>query len=109
MRTFILILALLFSPSSVNPNPVENKSITVMQINAKWNKQNNINLKNLIGCKVQFAWLEDQPQSLKKEIQTVPIVVIYDGNKPVRQWSADLSFKLEVDLNEIQKTINSIR
>ena len=109
MRTFILILALLFSPSSVNPNPIESESITVMQINAKWNKQNNINLKNLIGCDVQFAWLEDQPQSLKKEIQTVPIVVIYNGNKPVRQWSADLSFKLEVDLNEIQKTINSIR
>ena len=46
---------------------------------------------------------------LKKEIQTVPVVVIYNGNKPVRQWSADLSFKLEVDLNEIQKTVNSIR
>lgn len=109
MRTFILILALLFSPSSVNPNSIESKSITVMQINAKWNKQNNINLENLIGCRVQFAWLEDQPQSLKKEIQTVPIVVIYNGNKPVRQWSADISFKLEVDLNEIQKTVNSIR
>ena len=109
MRTFILILALLFLPSSVNPNPIESKSITVMQINAKWNKQNNINLENLIGCRVQFAWLEDQPQSLKKAIQTVPIVVIYDGNKPVRQWSADLSFKLDVDLNEIQKTINSIK
>lgn len=109
MRTFILILALLFSPSSVNPNSIESKSITVMQINAKWNKQNNINLENLIGCRVQFAWLEDQPKSLKKEIQTVPIVVIYNGNKPVRQWSADISFKLEVDLNEIQKTVNSIR
>jgi len=109
MRTFILILALLFSSSSVNPNPVENKSITVMQINAKWNKQNNIDLGNLIGCDVKFAWLEDQPKSLKKNINRVPIIVLYNGSQPVMQWSADLSFKLNVDLDEIQKTINSIR
>lgn len=105
----MLLVGLLFFPMQVNSFETSAKKITVMQINAKWNKQNNIDLGNLIGCDVKFAWLEDQPKSIKESVQTVPIVVIYNGIKPVRQWSADLSFKLQVDLNEIQKTVNSIR
>jgi len=109
MKPLMLLVGLLFFPMQVNSFENYSQKITVMQINAKWNKHHNVDLDGLKNCKVQFAWLEDQPESLKNMIQTVPIIVIYDGKKPVRQWSADLSFQLDIDLDEIQKTINSIK
>ena len=106
MRTFIILAFLLFSPSSLGE--VEKADITVLQVNTQWNKQHNLDLNNLIGCKVQFAWLEDQSDDFKKQVQTVPIIVVYHKNKPVRQWSADLSFILNVDLEEIQRVIDKL-
>lgn len=106
MRTFIILAFLLFSPSSLGET--EKADITVLQVNTQWNKEHNIDLNNLIGCKVQFAWLEDQSDDFKKQVQTVPIIVVYHKNKPVRQWSADLSFRLNVDLEEIQRVIDKL-
>jgi hypothetical protein len=106
MRTFIILAFLLFSPSSLGK--VEKADITVLQVNTQWNKQHNLDLNNLIGCKVQFAWLEDQSDDFKKQVQTVPIIVVYHKNRPVRQWSADLSFRLNVDLKEIQQVIDKL-
>jgi len=106
MRTLIVLAFLLFSPTSLGE--VVKADITVLQVNSQWNKQHNIDLNNLIGCEVQFAWLEDQNDNFKKQVQTVPVVIIYHKGRPVRQWAADLSFKLNLDINEIQKVIDKI-
>ena len=106
MRSLIVLLFLLFTPSSLGE--VIKSDITVLQVNAQWNKQHNIDLNGLIGCEVQFAWLEDQNDNFKRQVQTVPLVVVYHKNKPVRHWSADLSFKLDIDLNEIQQVIDKL-
>ena len=106
MRTLIVLAFLLFSPTSLGE--VAKADITVLQVNSQWNKEHNIDLNNLIGCEVQFAWLEDQNDDFKKQVQTVPLIVVYHKNKPVRQWSADLSFKLDVDINEIQQVVDRL-
>lgn len=106
MRILIVLLFLLFSPS-VNSEGVVS-DITVLQINTRWNQQNDIDLKGLVGCKVQYGLLEHQNPSLKDKIKYVPVIVIYKGTKPVKQWTADLTFKLDVDLLEIQKEINKL-
>jgi len=106
MRTLIVLAFLLFSPTFLGE--VVKSDITVLQVNTQWNKQHNIDLNNLIGCEVQFAWLEDQNDNFKKQVQTVPVVIIYHNGRPVRQWAADLSFKLNVDLAEIQRVIDKI-
>tara|TARA_S200002703_G_scaffold157726_1_gene166383 strand:+ start:57 stop:377 length:321 start_codon:yes stop_codon:yes gene_type:complete len=106
MRTLFVLAFLLFTPTSLGK--VETSDITVLQVNSQWNKEHNIDLNGLVGCQIQFAWLEDQTQGFQKQVQTVPIVVVYHNNKPVRQWSADLSFTLNVDLNEIQKVIDKL-
>ena len=109
MKTLLLFLLAFFIPIKSVHAPIESNEITVLQINARWNKNKTINLDGLIGCKVQFGWLENQNKSLKDEIKTVPIVVVYKGSKPVRQWAADLSFSLDIDINEIQNFIDKIR
>lgn len=106
MRLLIVLLFLLFTPSSLGE--VIKSDITVLQVNAQWNKKHNIDLNGLIGCEVQFAWLEDQNDNFRRQVQTVPLVVVYHKNQPVRQWSADLSFKLDIDLNEIQQVIDKL-
>ena len=106
MRLLIVLLFLLFTPSSLGE--VIKSDITVLQVNAQWNKQHNIDLNGLVGCEVQFAWLEDQNDNFKRQVQTVPLVVVYHKNKPVRQWSAGLSFKLDIDVNEIQTVIDKL-
>ena len=107
MRTILLMAFLLFAPSNVLNKDVAD-DVVVMQINARWNKHHNIDLKELKGCKVEFGWLEDQPKSLQKQVQTVPIVVIFKNNKPIRQWAADISFTLKIDLEEVQSVVDSI-
>lgn len=109
MKTLLLFLLAFFIPIKSVHAPIESNDITVLQINARWNKNKTINLDGLIGCKVQFGWLENQNKSLKDKIKTVPIVVVYKGSKPVKQWTADLSFSLDVDINEIQTYIDKIR
>jgi hypothetical protein len=109
MKSLLLLVGLLFLPVQLNSFETDDNKITVIQINAKWNKHHNLDLKGLSNCKIQFAWLEDQPQSLKDKIKTVPVVMIFKGLDPVKQWNADLSFQLNISLSEMQKTINSIQ
>ena len=109
MKTLLLFLLAFFIPIKSVHAPIESNDITVLQINARWNKNKTINLDALIGCKVQFGWLENQNKSLKDKIKTVPVVLVFKGSKPVRQWTADLSFTLDIDLNEIQTYIDKIR
>lgn len=106
MRTLIVLAFLLFSPTSLGE--VVKADITVLQVNSQWNKQHNLDLNNLIGCEVQFAWLEDQSDNFKKQVQTVPVIIIYHNERPVMQWAADLSFKLNVGLEEIQQVIDKL-
>lgn len=89
----------------VSNAPVE-KEVTVLQINAKWNRFNTReDLQDLDGCEYKFAWLEDQSEELKATIKTVPVVVIYDEGRPAYQYSADISLKLKTPFNDIQDQV----
>jgi len=80
--------------------------MTLVQINAKWNTKNNLELNIFEDVDYRFAYLEDQKEDIKKKINAVPVVILYKGNKPMHQWNADLSFKLEIDCEDIEKIIN---
>jgi hypothetical protein len=108
MKNLIIILGLMFVPSKANLTPVD-ESITILQINAKWNQHHNVDLSGLKGCKVQFAWLEDQNKNLKNQIKRVPVIMMYKGNNAVRRWKADISFTLNVNLQEIQSAVNEYK
>ena len=89
---------------------VKAQDITVLQINAKWNKQNNYDLSGITGATVKFSWLKDQPKDVQSSIQSVPVIVIIDVNGRVRrQFVADLSFKIQETNMEIQYEINRIK
>ena len=100
MKTLAKLLLILISSVSVA------QEYKVVQINTEWNNKNKIDLPyNIEGAKTIYAFLEDQSESLQKQIQAVPIIILFKDNKPLRQWSADLSFKLNVNIEEIAYAI----
>lgn len=87
------------------PFLVQAQDLTLLQINAKWNEGNNVDLSPY-NVTTKYAYLEDQNPDLKGKINAVPVVILYKGNTPVHQWNADLSFKLYLNREEVNSIIN---
>ena len=88
---------------------VFSQDVTVLQINAEWNKRNNYDLSNITGATVKFSYLKDQPKDVQKSIVAVPVIVILDKNGRVRmQYVADISLKIKVGNLDIQNNVNRI-
>ena len=102
MRNLILIAFMLFSFLAT-----AQEKLTVIHFNYKWNSRNDYNLRGLQNCKVEYAWLEEQPKKIVETIKTVPVIVILDRDGKVKmQYAADLSFKIKASKEDIQKSIN---
>jgi predicted carbohydrate-binding protein with CBM5 and CBM33 domain len=100
MKTLTTLFLILISSVAVA------QEYKVVQINAEWNDRNKVNLPYSIeGAKTVYAFLENQTESLQKQIQAVPIIILFKDNKPLRQWSANLSFKLNINIEEIAYAI----
>jgi len=88
---------------------VYSQDVTVLQINAEWNKRNNYDLSGITGATVKFSYLKDQPKDVQKSIVAVPVIVIMDKNGRVRmQYVADISLKIKVGNLDIQNNVNRI-
>ena len=103
MKNLITII-LLFIVANVTA-----QDLTLLHINAKWNSSNDYNLDRIRNVKVTMAKLEDQKPELKEQIKAVPLIILLDkAGRPRGQWQADLSFKINVPIEEIQKRVNFI-
>lgn len=114
MNKTIAILALaagaLGTGAAVKLTSLPEEQVTVVQINAEWNENHTRrDLEDLRGCNYKFGWLEDQPESIKTSVTAVPVVVIYNGDRPAWQYVADISFRLETPFNEIQNKIYEVQ
>ena len=100
----ILILALLFSCFSYS------QDVTTVHFNYKWNESNTYNrLEKLKNTKVQYAYVEEQSDNIKRSIKSVPTIVVYNNNKPVARFEAGLTMKISVSLDSIQSIINKYK
>ena len=97
----VLILALLISCFSYS------QDITTVHFNYKWNQSNAYkNLDRLKHTKIQYAYVEEQSENIKRSIKSVPTIVIYFENKPIARLEAGLTMKINVTLDSIQAIIN---
>lgn len=88
---------------------VYSQNVTVLQINAEWNKKNNYDLSDITGATVKFSYLKDQPKDVQNSIMAVPVIVIMDKTGRIRmQYVADISLQIKTTRLEIQNTINKI-
>lgn len=104
MKWWIATIALLFS------SLVLAQDVTVVQINAKWNRSNTMDsLRDLTGCEYVFGWLENQPYQIQSTIASVPVVVVYKDNVARQQYAAGITLKLNATFEEIQTLVNSLK
>ena len=104
MKTFLLVILLLFSVS------LYSQKVTLLYVNSSWNKSNDYKhlskLKNVRVLKVNY---DDQPKKFKEQVKSVPAIILFDeSNKLKRVWQGGLSMSLDVDPKEIQTMINKI-
>jgi len=100
----LTILALLFSLFSYG------QEVTTVHFNYKWNENNTYDrLDRLKDTKVQYAFVEDQSDIIKKSIKSVPTIVIYNNSKPVARFEAGLTMRISVSLDSIQAVINKYK
>ena len=99
----ILILALLFSVFSYGQN------ITTVHFNYKWNDNNTYRgLDRLRNTKVQYAFVEDQSDAIKKSIKSVPTIIVFDEGIEVVRFEANIMMQLEATKKDIQAEIDKI-
>ena len=104
MKNLIIIVFMLFGFLANAQD-----KITVIHFNYKWNSKNDYNLRGLQNAKIQYAWLEEQPENIVETIRTVPVIVILGKDGKVKmQYAADLTFKIQATKEDIQKSINRI-
>ena len=98
-----LIIALLFTTFSFG------QEITIVHFNYKWNDKNAYqNLERLSNVKVQYAFVEDQSDNIKRAFKSVPVIQVYRNGKPILRYEAGLRMRIEKSLEEIQKDINKL-
>ena len=103
---FIISILLFLIPIQLESD--QNK-IKVFQINSKWNRQNTLDLTKLKHCEVDFGWYEDQPDEFTSVVKKVPTIIIYSNKRPVYKWEADISFKLDIEIEDVQQKVNELK
>jgi hypothetical protein len=99
MKKIIILIILLTCLNSYSQN------FTLLEINAKWNKHNNLPVNKMANIKIQFAWLEDQPASIQRNVISVPTLILMNNGKSIAQWRAGIDLTLIVTEEEIIKAI----
>ena len=103
MKQFILILAILFSCN------LSAQQFDLVQINAKWNQQNNIKFKSVNGVNIQYAFLEDQPPHFRAEIKSVPTLILYVDGRLSYSWKAGIDLKCKVSPQEVKAVMDKFK
>ena len=99
-----LILALLLSTFSYG------QDISIVHFNYEWNSGKAYKgLDRLKGVKVQYAYIEQQTDNIRKSIKSVPTIVIYKDGKPIEVIEGGLKMKIEMTIEELQKIINKYK
>ena len=99
MKKIIILITLLTCLNSYS------QKFTLLEINARWNEHNNLSVNKLADIKIQFAWLEDQPEFIQKNVISVPTLILMSEGKSVAQWRAGINLQLKITEEEVKKAI----
>ena len=102
-QIFALIALFVFAIAS-------SQDYTVLHINSSWNYRNDYkDLNKIKGAKIVRALLEEQKQSIKSQIKSVPVIFLYRERNLIGRWDAGISLSIKVPVEDIQKVIDKSR
>tara|TARA_B100000424_G_C22717920_1_gene390191 strand:+ start:242 stop:577 length:336 start_codon:yes stop_codon:yes gene_type:complete len=106
---YFLLLLLPFSSNVENKTDDISYDLTVLHLNANWNKSNAVPIDKLIGCNLEWALLEEQSSAVKEKFSKIPVIALKNKGEPVRVWEGNIMFEATVTVEEIQKVLDSLR
>ena len=86
----------------------------IVQVNADWNANANLDLSKLKNCKVFNASIDNKEYGAviasEWKIVSVPTIIMFEKGKEIKRFEAGLSFKLNADdiKKAIEKEIDNI-
>tara|TARA_R100000654_G_scaffold35696_2_gene61211 strand:+ start:552 stop:887 length:336 start_codon:yes stop_codon:yes gene_type:complete len=102
-QIFVLIALFVFAISS-------SQDYTVLHINSSWNYKNDYkDLDKIKGAKIVRALLEEQKQSIRTQIKSVPVIFIYRDRSIIGRWDAGISLSIKAPVEEMQNIIDKSR
>jgi hypothetical protein len=102
-QIFALIALFVFAIAS-------SQDYTVLHINSSWNYRNDYkDLNKIEGAKIVRALLEEQKQSIRSQIKSVPVIFLYRERNLIGRWDAGISLSIKVPVEDIQKVIDKSR
>ena len=104
MRHILFILLFM-----IQTGLIQAQDITILQVNAKWNQHNDLNIRGVRGAKIQYAVLGEQSATFQKSIKSVPALLIYKDQTLVWKQEAGLTLKLTISREEIQKIVDKYK
>jgi hypothetical protein len=102
-QIFALIALFVFAIAS-------SQDYTVLHINSSWNFRNDYkDLNKIEGAKIVRALLEEQKQSIRSQIKSVPVIFLYRERNLIGRWDAGISLSIKVPVEDIQEVIDKSR
>ena len=107
----LLIGTLLVSPAKPieEHKPSKTHKLTVLQINAKWNSANAVDIDRLKNCNIEWAFLEDQNQTVRQKFKKIPFIIIKEYDEPLLVREGNIMFEPTVTLEELQTHVNNYK
>jgi hypothetical protein len=103
MKKLILIAGLLFGLNATA------QQIDLIQINADWNKKNDLTFETVDGIQIKYARLEDQPAHFAATIKSVPTLILYVDGRLTYSWQAGIDLKCPATPEKIMEVIEKFK
>jgi len=102
-QIFVLIAFFVYATASA-------QDYTVLHINSSWNNRNDYkDLNKIKGAKIVRALLEEQKESIRNQIKSVPVIFLYRERNLIGRWDAGISLSIKTPVSEIQQVIDKSR
>tara|TARA_R110002153_G_scaffold103964_1_gene241473 strand:+ start:2122 stop:2496 length:375 start_codon:yes stop_codon:yes gene_type:complete len=119
MKTLIMSLLCLLSFSTgvyVTSNAITTKysipdtGIVVVEFNAAFNSQNNVNwIQDIKDCQVKRVDISKDPQmQAKHKIVVVPTVIVFNEGEEIKRFQANIMMQLDANKKDVQKTVDEL-
>ena len=103
MKKLILIAGLFFGLNATA------QQIDLVQINADWNKKNDLNFEMVDGIQIKYARLEDQPPHFAATIKSVPTLILYVDGRLAYSWQAGIDLKCPATQQDVAAVIQRFK
>lgn len=101
MKKLIVLIVLFVSVKNYS------QEYTLLHINSSWNSKNDYkDLNKLKGVRIVKAFYEDQNQTIKSQIKSLPVIFIYKDRHLIGRWDAGISMQIKNSYIELQDVID---